>query len=101
MTDTTFYVLDNGEKALRVTMYHDHAEVTHYKDSVMYPFYRRNQVPLGEVTGFIESRCFDKRRPDREELLAYLGLDEYDAWEIVRKTNGRMAHDHLSIAFAD
>ena len=99
MNNITFYIVDNNEKVLKVTIRDNKAMIDHYKDSVIYPFYHKDMVSLNEVTAFLESRCFDKNRPDRNDLLSHLGLDNYNVWDIVRKTNGKMAHDHLSVEF--
>lgn len=94
-----FFILDNNERVSLVSIEKDKAVITHYKDSVMYPFYHKDEVSIDEVNTFIESRCFDKNRPDRDSLLSHLKLDGYNAWAIVRKTNGRMAHDRISVEF--
>ena len=99
MNHTDFYVLDNDKKVIKVTMHGDFAAIEHYEESVLYPFYGRDSVTIEEVTAFLESRCFDKNRPDTDTLLSHLKLDNYNAWDIVRKTNGTMAHDHLSVEF--
>lgn len=99
MNHTDFYVLDNDKKVIKVTMHGDSAAIEHYEESVLYPFYGRDSVTIEEVTAFLESRCFDKNRPDRDTLLSHLGLNNYNVWAIVRKTNGKMAHDHLSVEF--
>ena len=99
MNHTDFYILDNDKKVIKVTMHGDSAAIEHYEESVLYPFYRRHSVTIEEVTAFLESRCFDKNRPDRNDLLSHLGLDNYNVWNIVRKTNGKMAHDRISVGF--
>lgn len=35
-------------------------------------------------------RCFPPERFGADELLAELGLDRYDAWEIVKKTGAKL-----------
>ena len=99
MNHTDFYVLDNDKKVMKVTIASNAAAIEHYKESVLYPFYGMDSVKIEEVTAFLESRCFDKSRRDKDDLLSYLGLTSYDVWEIVRKKNGKMAHDHLPIEF--
>ena len=99
MNYTDFYILDNDKKVMKVTMHGNTVTIEHYEESVLYPFYGRNSVTIEEVTAFLESRCFDKNRRDKDDLLSYLGLTSYDVWEIVSKTNGKMAHDHLSVDF--
>jgi len=42
---------------------------------------------------FMEERCISKGRAGLREYLEAIDLDEYDPWEIVKKTQGRMAED--------
>lgn len=42
---------------------------------------------------FLEERCIPRQREGIREYLDALGLDEYDPWEIVKCTQGRMAED--------
>ena len=42
---------------------------------------------------FLEERCVPRQRDGIQEYLEALGLDEYDPWEIVKHTQGRMAED--------
>ena len=43
---------------------------------------------------FLQERCLSKDRAGLREYLDTLGLAEYDPWEIIRITEGRMAEDH-------
>lgn len=96
-----FFILDNNERVSLVSIEKDKAAITHYKDSVMYPFYHKDEVSIDEVNVFIESRCFNRNRPDKDDLLKSIGLDTYDTWKIVRKTSGKMIHDMLSLEFVE
>lgn len=51
------------------------------------------------IYDFIVSRCFEEARPDKYELLNRLGLTEYNPWEIVKVTHGRLWDDYLWIKF--
>lgn len=42
---------------------------------------------------FLEERCIPKGRSGLREYLEAIDLDAYDPWEIVKKTQGRMAED--------
>ena len=42
---------------------------------------------------FLEERCIPRQRDGIREYLGVLGLDEYDPWEIIKRTKGRMAED--------
>lgn len=51
------------------------------------------------INAFLESRCFDKNRPDKNEILEYLELDSYNTINIVKKTHGRILGDFTWIRF--
>ncbi|MCI5502357.1 MAG: transcriptional regulator, partial [Lachnospiraceae bacterium] len=60
-----------------------------------HPFGPKTEVSWDELERFLESRCFPKERPNCKELLHLLGVDSYDPWQIIRKTEGRMCEDHM------
>ena len=49
-----------------------------------------------ELMFFLRSRIFPKR-DDGYKDLEMLGLKKYDVFEILKKTNGKMFHDDISI----
>lgn len=54
----------------------------------------KNRLPTWEdLQAFLEERCIPRQREGLRAYLDALGLDEYDPWEIVRRTQGRMAED--------
>ena len=54
-----------------------------------------NEVPMLDVIKWFEDRAFPEERVDCERLLDELGLDRYDAWEIVKKTRGTLMTDYF------
>lgn len=58
-----------------------------------------NKLDLERVAEFIRYRCFDETRPDKDEILHDLGLMEYNPWEIVKVTHGRLWEDFIWIRF--
>lgn len=67
------------------------------------PFTKQNEdkITIAVINDFLEDRCFEKCRPDKDDLLKMLGLTEYNPLEIVKKTDGRMLHDHISVKIED
>ena len=62
----------------------------------------KNTVPTWEdFTAFLEERCVPRERAGIREYLEALGLDEYDPFEIVKRTQGRMAEDGQWIEVID
>jgi len=47
-----------------------------------------------DLMDFLEERCIPRARAGLREYLDELGLDEYDPFEIIKKTSGRMAEDN-------
>ncbi len=54
----------------------------------------KNRLPTwADLMAFLEERCVPRQREGIREYLDALGLDEYDPWEIIKRTQGRMAED--------
>ena len=63
-------------------------------DQLVKTAFGKKQLLLWEdFVSFLEERCIPKGRAGLREYLEAIGLDEYDPWEIVKKTQGRMAED--------
>lgn len=62
------------------------------------PFsYKEDGFTRGDILDFLRTRCFEEGRPDKEELLAAMGIEEYDPLAITKKTHGRLMHDFFWI----
>ena len=62
----------------------------------------KNKLPAwADLMAFLEERCVPRQREGIREYLDVLGLDEYDPWEIVKRTQGRMAEDEQWIEVAE
>lgn len=64
------------------------------------PFYG-GEITIDRIYDFIKSRCFSFERPDKREILTYLGLNEYNPIEIVKRTHGHFWDDAIWIRFED
>lgn len=49
---------------------------------------------------FIEGRCFPRTRDGMKYILRDLDIQSFDPWQIIQKTEGRMAEDRHWIRFA-
>lgn len=56
---------------------------------------------ITDFENFLESRCFPRTRDKLKWILRDLGLDYYDPYLICKKTQGRMAEDHMWIKFVE
>lgn len=65
----------------------------HTKHLVKTAFGKKRLPTWEDLRDFLEERCIPRQREGLRAYLDALGLDEYDPWEIVRRTQGRMAED--------
>ena len=42
-----------------------------------------------------QRRLYSNRRPDIKEILAKYGMSDYDEWELLKRTKGRLMSDNL------
>lgn len=82
---------ENGFKTLNY--------IKRYTDDIAKQPFGGTRINLARVYEFLEGRWFERDRPDVPEQLAYLGLTEYDPWEIVKKTHGVMFEDFIWVRF--
>ncbi len=52
-----------------------------------------------QFMNFIEERCFPRTRDGMKNILRDLEIQSYDPWQIIQKTEGRMAEDRHWIRF--
>ena len=65
----------------------------HTEQMVKTAFGKKRFPTWADLMSFLEERCVPRQRDGIREYLDALGLDEYDPWEIVKHTQGRMAED--------
>ena len=56
-------------------------------------FGNNENISWADFEAFLEERCISKDRDGLKEYLDAIGLYQYDAMEIIKKTEGRMAED--------
>lgn len=52
-----------------------------------------------QLNKILELRCWDRGRADINEILAHLGLKDYNPYEIVKKTHGVSWNDYIWFRF--
>lgn len=57
---------------------------------------KMTRFQLGQI---FELRCWEKGRPDINDILRHLGVEEYNPYEIVRKTHGVSVNDYIWFRF--
>lgn len=102
-TDYLFEVMWKDELIASVSITENRKiiEVKKYSDDIAKQPFWGGKIDLNRIYQFIEFRCFEEARPDKKELLKKLGLTEYNPWEIVRKTHGRLFDDFLWLRFPE
>lgn len=99
MVDYEFTIMRYDEAVMHVKFGEGNSiEITKFtEDKHKLPFYFE---PTKETMFiFIQDRCSERSRPDQKELLALIGLDEYNPYEIVKKTHGVTPDDHFWFKF--
>ena len=100
--------LSKGHSVLEIR-YYDKSTLCSliYADETTREIYAKNysDIPVKTALGikanpswkdleeFIESRCIPRSRAGLQHYLDVLGISAYDPWDIVKKTQGRMAED--------
>lgn len=76
-------------------------EVTaiNYTDDIMSQAFGLRPLTIENVNFLFESRCFSRNRPDKQELLESIGLNQFCPYDIVRKTHGKMWTDWFWLRF--
>ena len=75
--------------------------VTNYVPETFNQFLGKLECTPDNLLMMFEDHCWNRNRPDINELLAGLGLKEYDPYAICLKTNGRVATEHYHIVWLD
>lgn len=70
----------------------------HTENPAIQPFCGNN-LTYNRICEFIFYRCFEYGRADREEILKEMHLTEYNPWEIIKITHGRLYEDFTWIKF--
>ena len=73
--------------------------IKRYTEDIAKQPFGGDRLDLPRVYEFLENRWFERARADVPEQLEYLGLTEYNPWEIVKKTHGVMFEDFIWIRF--
>lgn len=73
---------------------------TVYTDEIMLQVFGKRPKTIENVYHFFQSRCFEETNYGLKDLLGLLGLQQYNPYDIVRITHGKMVNDQCWIRFA-
>lgn len=70
-------------------------KIKNHKDDIIHSaFGVRTNPSWDDYLEFLEDRCIPRTRDGLKHYLDTIGVDEYNPFEIIKKTQGRMAEDH-------
>ena len=75
--------------------------VENFTDKLFLQAFGKRKMCIDEIDEFFRERCFPESRVDKDTLLEMLGLRNFDAEAICRKTHGMMTGDQFWIRFDD
>ena len=74
--------------------------IQNYTDNLLWRAFGKEDNPnWKDFNLYLESRCFPRTRGNIKSILKELNLMDYDPLQIVEKTGGRKAEDHLWLSF--
>ena len=99
MDEFTFEVYWKDEITARVYVKKKNVIVSRFSDNPGRQLFAEKKMTRYQLGKILELRCFEKGRPDIDEILKHLGLKEYNPYEIVRKTHGVSHNDFIWFRF--
>lgn len=90
-----FYDGDKLCTSIYADMTDETLRIENHTDDIVTRAFGINESPTWKTLAeFLEDRCVPRERAGIREYLEAMGFVEYDPFEIVEKTNGKMAEDH-------
>lgn len=87
------------EKTASVRLDSKYAYIKRYSTHPVKQIFYSDKITRFEFGEILSDRCWDKNRPDISNLLSSLGLDEYNPYEICKRTHGKMSQDKIWFRF--
>lgn len=88
-----------NERTASVRLDNHYAYITRYIIHPVKQIFYADKITRFEFGEILEDRCWDKHRADIDEILEMIGLDEYNPYEICKRTHGRMYQDNIWFRF--
>ncbi|MCD8015598.1 MAG: hypothetical protein LUG99_21050 [Lachnospiraceae bacterium] len=99
LEDYSFEVFWKDEITSRVIVKGSRVQVTRFVEHPLKQLFAYKDMTRDQLNRIFEMRCFDRNRADIAEILMRLGLDEYNPYEIVKKTHGVSYNDYIWFRF--
>lgn len=97
--DFSFEVYWKDEITARVCVRKKKVLVTRFTDNPGKQLFAAKEMTRYQLGKIFEMRCWEKERPDINDILRHLGLSEYNPYEIVKKTHGVSYNDFIWFRF--
>ena len=95
----SFEVFWKDEITARVHVKGKNVRISRYTEHPLKQIFADKKMSRYQLNRILELRCWEKERPDMDEILKCLGLKEYNPYEIVRKTHGVSSNDYIWFRF--
>lgn len=99
LPEYSFEALWKDEITARVCVKDHQVSVERYVLHPVKQIFAASVISRNQLNKVLELRCFDRGRPDIMDILAHLGLTEYNPYEIVKKTHGVSYNDFIWLRF--
>lgn len=87
------------EKTASVRLDERYAYISRYTLHPGKQLFYADKITRYEFGEILEDRCWDRNRPDLKKLLSMIGIDEYNPYEICKRTHGKMYQDKIWFRF--
>ena len=95
----SFEVFWKDEKTAHVQVENETVNVERFTEHPLKQLFAEEKMSRYQLNRILELRCWDRGRPDTDEILKYLGLTAYIPYEIIRKTHGVSYNDFIWFRF--
>ena len=99
MEDLDFQVYHRDDLIANVKVRGMSVTVKNHSNNIIFRPFTTERPTYLEFLEFMEDRCVPKTRADISQLLASIGLTEYNPIEIVKRSHGVMFEDFIWIKF--
>lgn len=103
--DTVRLLYMSRDKVMTVIDVNDKEEkikIKNFTNKIFFRAFGINESPnWNNFQGFLEDRCVPRTRYNIDEILKDMGMTEYNSFEFIKRTQGRMADDKEWILLGD
>ena len=99
MDNFSFEVYWKDELTAKVHVKGNAVNVSRFTDNPAKQLFAEKKMTRFQLGKIFELRCWERERADINDILEYLGLKEYNPYEIVKKTHGVSYNDYIWFRF--